>query len=770
MISVSSEFKQLMRLRTYFTEEAVITFADERTLTLTKDDFTITNNHVEDCAGASSIPLGSALQKTIQIEIANFDDRFEDYDFFGAVIVLKCKYQLSNSIETVNYGRYTVTSPETYGSTVIVTASDDMYKTNGRFTTGLTFPVTAGTLLNDICTSCGISLGTSTFRNRTFTIDALPEQELTFRQVIGYIAMIAAGNARFDYNGYLEIKEYNWPLSSSANLQTLDMWCGKLSVSTDDIVITGLKIKVNDTEIIQGQEGYCLTVENPLAAGKESTFLQTVGATMIGASFRQFEGEHTGYPIAEFMDPVIIVDQKENEYYSFLTDIQFNFCGSTSFKNSAEPPLRNSSQYTSAASRAYIEARKLVAQEKTARELAIQQLGIVISNSSGLYTTTVTQPDNSKIFYLHDKPTLAESSIVWMMTAEAWGVSTDGGQTWNAGMTVDGDVIARILTADGVNADWLNAGTFVVRDANGVVIFQASIDTHSVYMNGSVQIGGGQSLNQAIAAAVTDANAYADDILGDYSEYVSDRFDVIEGRLDGQVETWYYPYEPTLNNAPASSWDTEAKKLNHQGDTFTNTNTGISYRFIYESGVWQWKVIPDTIATQALQAAAAAQDTADHKRRVFYQQPYPPYDLGDLWVEGASGDIWRCAVQKADGTSFASTDWVLASKYTDDSSFNSFVNGDYSRTINAIQSQLDGKAETWYQATDPAIEWETTGGLIIMVKHSWTMNWRRFTRLIRRKRSGMKATYGSGRPIIKNSSSRMANGSKCRSLMKYLTR
>lgn len=57
------------------------------------------------------------------------------------------------------------------------------------------------------------------------------------------------------------------------------------------------------------------------------------------------------------------------------------------------------------------------------------------------------------------------------MTAEAWAVSTDGGQHWNGGMTVDGDVIARILTATGVNADWIKTGALVVRDGKWKTIF-----------------------------------------------------------------------------------------------------------------------------------------------------------------------------------------------------------------------------------------------------------------------------------------------------------
>lgn len=69
-----------------------------------------------------------------------------------------------------------------------------------------------------------------------------------------------------------------------------------------------------------------------------------------------------------------------------------------------------------------------------------------------------------------------------------------------------------------------------------------------------------------------------------------------------------------------------------------------------------------------------AQDTANHKRRVFVVQPEPPYDIGDLWTQGSNGDLMRCRVARASG-SYSVDDWEKASKYTDDSSLDLFING-----------------------------------------------------------------------------------------------
>lgn len=72
-----------------------------------------------------------------------------------------------------------------------------------------------------------------------------------------------------------------------------------------------------------------------------------------------------------------------------------------------------------------------------------------------------------------------------------------------------------------------------------------------------------------------------------------------------------------------------------------------------------------TAATAAQTAATKAQTTADSKRRSFTATPTPPYDVGDLWTGGPSGELMRCKTAKATGT-YSSADWEKASKYTDD--------------------------------------------------------------------------------------------------------
>ena len=182
----------------------------------------------------------------------------------------------------------------------------------------------------------------------------------------------------------------------------------------------------------------------------------------------------------------------------------------------------------------------------------------------------------------------------------------------------------------------------------------------------------------------------------------------LQSQIDGQIETWYYDYEPTLQNSPASSWTTQTEREKHLGDLFYWSSKGFAYRFMKDEATWKWQLVQDTDITKALSAAEKAQDTADHKRRVFVVTPQPPYDIGDLWTQGSTGDLMRCKVARSASANFSLSDWENASKYTDDSTINNFIKDTYTVDIDSLRNQIDQKIETWFQTTDPSIGWTKT--------------------------------------------------------------
>ena len=506
MIHVSSEFREQMEMRTDFKEQAEVTFLDGTKLSLTENDFTVSNNSITDGAGSNGLPLGAAIQRQVQIELMNDDDHLEKYDFVGARILLYMTFwlpktkELKERIEKIECGYFTVTKPETYGHTVIVAAVDDMYRADKAFYSDLIFPVSASELFIEMCEHCGIQPGNTLFRNNDFTIKEKPSgSDLTFRAVFGYMAMLAAGNARISRQGMLEILSYDFSVfdQEGVHIQELRNF-NSLKIGTEDVVITGIRMKVKgktaeeDQTFLCGKEGYLIEVENPLVAGQEQQLVDSIGQRLIGVHLRDFSGDHIAYPLAEFMDPVYVEDRKGRKYPSVLTDIDFTFFGITTLKNSAVSAIRNSSKFSSEASKTYEEARNLITNERKARDTAIENLARKLESSSGLYCTKDEQPDGSTIYYMHDKAKLSESMIIWKMTAEAIGISTDGGKTYPTGIDATGMAILNKIYVIGLNATYIKTGKLLVEDGDGNILFCVNMKTGEVLINnGILKVGSG---------------------------------------------------------------------------------------------------------------------------------------------------------------------------------------------------------------------------------------------------------------------------------------
>ncbi|TDQ12157.1 phage tail protein [Pedobacter metabolipauper] len=155
-------------------------------------------------------------------------------------------------------------------------------------------------------------------------------------------------------------------------------------------------------------------------------------------------------------------------------------------------------------------------------------------------------------------------------------------------------------------------------------------------------------------------------------DFVNAVKDDLQNQIDGQITAWFYNYVPDNTNLPASTWTTDAVRDTHLGDLFYDNTTGYAYRYMKDGSVFSWFRIMDTDVVLALQTAQNAQDTADGKRRVFVVTPTTPYDVGDLWSQGPSGELMKCIIARATG-SYSATDWGKASKYTDDTIVNALI-------------------------------------------------------------------------------------------------
>lgn len=535
MINVSNAFKEKLEAGEPVRMAVDITFPDGTKKTIDKDIMN-GDNGFSDCAESSSFPVGATVCKTLTLNINNDQEQWKNYNFYGAKIHAYLKLQTSHAapesestlldesynpildstgdpivatqaatkdiIETIDKGVYTVTTPEQYSDIINVTALDDMYKANKAYTSGLKLPQSLINLIRDACGTIGIGMNL-VMDHGDIIIRKIPDG-MTFRQLFGYAAMVESANARIDYSGNLQFVKWDF---ERTNIPELKNYGNPPTLSSDDIVITGIKVtngqSNDDTDTehsgMYGEEGYVLELENELIDTDQlQTVANIIGEQIVGARFRNLEGDLVYNPLVEFGDMVYTYDRLGNKYLTPLTDVSGNVGGLTTVKTQADDPIRGSSDFYGNSTKAIVAARQMVQKETSAREEAIQRLAEKLNSSSGLYMTQEPQQDGSIVYYMHNKATMAESNIIWKLTAEAFAVSTDGGKTYPYGFAVTGELITRLLYAEGINADYINAGTLIVRDKSGNAIFEADMDTGSVTLDGSYVTIGSKPLNEKI--------------------------------------------------------------------------------------------------------------------------------------------------------------------------------------------------------------------------------------------------------------------------------
>ena len=711
MKNVSSAFREeLKKDNRNYIKSADITLKNGTVLEIDNSDLWQNGMKLDTATSSpNSFDLGAIITGQLTLTLNNIDEKFSDYDFTDCTATnVKVGLKLPDgTTESLSYGKFYLNEAKYNGSIITLTFYDSIYKFDQPYSkSSLSYPATLRQIVQDACSVCGVTLGTVTFDQDDFVVQERPDDSsTTFRQVLQWVGQIACYYFYADSQGRLSMKWYdlsafedadNIFLEDSDGNFVLDAQEDKiftfvengtiypgttmphhnlasfvsLNTGLDDVVITGIKViqevdgesgGKEEISYQSGNDGYVLAVsKNKLIQGDSgNTIASLLGTKIIGMRFRTFSASGLSDPTIEAGDPVVLIDRKGNSYQSYITNNVFQPGAYQSTSLGAETPARKSATRYSQMSQVYVDYRKEIEKERTDREEALEELGEQIKGSGGLFTTIETQADGSKKYFMHNKPVLSESDIIWSMTAEAWGVSTDGGKTYNAGMTVDGDTIVRILTAVGVNADWIKTGALRI-EKNGQVMLNADIDTGQVDIVANSFSLRGRSIDEIAEQQLSD---FVDAV---YDPAISN----LQSQIDGQIETWFYNYIPTTSNAPANQWTTDSEKDKHLGDLFYIVDNeeygGQAYRWAKIGSEYKWDYVEDTATVKALADAAKAQDTADQKRRVFITTPVPPYDSGDLWMQGTSGDIMTCVNSRQSGN-YVSTDWEKKNKYTDDS-------------------------------------------------------------------------------------------------------
>ena len=237
------------------------------------------------------------------------------------------------------------------------------------------------------------------------------------------------------------------------------------TIDTQDIIITGVEVKAKGTQadygetVLYGETGYVLSIsDNPLIQeGNAETIANSVGAKIVGMTFRPLTVSALSDPSIEAGDPVYITDTKGVLQPTLITNLTYAIGSFETLTCDAETVSDNNSTRYSVATKTLIQAKEMMEREINSYDLAVNQLTSLITNGFGLYKTEVLLEDGSTKYYMHNRATIALSETVWTLGAGGIMVSVDHGVTW--GIDVNGNALFNVITAHGINADWINAGS-----------------------------------------------------------------------------------------------------------------------------------------------------------------------------------------------------------------------------------------------------------------------------------------------------------------------
>lgn len=285
-----------------------------------------------------------------------------------------------------------------------------------------------------------------------------------------------------------------------------------------------------------------------------------------------------------------------------------------------------------------------------------------------------------------------------------------------------GDGSPYIIQYKGINSFELGSDKVVTKLSSTENIFTGKVHME-LGSDGLDQLPEWIEVRDTANEALEKAGSIGEEALGELEAYIDSVREELQEQIDGAIDSYFEDYEPTTSNFPAKDWTTEAEKESHLNDTFTNLSDGRSWRWSKVAGSYAWVEIADTATSEALKLAGQAKASADGKIRMFVDEPYTPYSVGDLWSRGEDAPLMICVKDKETGA-FDEADWSIADDahaYVDETIENikvggqnllrnSGFTGDYLSEQLADESVLDAAEELY---SSPFDHWTVSNANVV---------------------------------------------------------
>lgn len=507
--------------------------AESVSLTITPvnaSPITISNSNLKSfkldryCCSGSTFDIGTAIASEIDFVLENTNGTYNNVTFEGAEVYATTQLRGGTVIPL---GYFTIDNSPRKLSTISLTALDRMVMLD-KYASGITYPTTIATLINTICTRCGVTLGTQV--TNTYQVKAPTSSDITYRQLLQWACQLLGCNAYFDWAGQLKIETYSTSsaLSLSRNVRyTSDIY-------ENAITITGVQYVDGNNTYLDGTDDYVLDISGNELVNDPTTAVAQIFGVVGDFTYYPYNCTTKSFPFLYPMDCVTLVTNSGTTVASIITNIEYILNKNSIIKavgtTEVEKGYATLNPLTSTEMKIIENVSQQTAQaEVTTRTAFIIDQNKTIANSLGLYVIEqITQ--SGTIYYYCDAPTLAASTIIYTFGSNgfAWTDDWNGGSpTWYYSFTRDGNAVMNMLSAYKVTADQLNvtgAITFTDLDtstqntittasstassaASAASAAQGTADgiANNIYYTGTTYIDGTKIYTNSITANQIDA-------------------------------------------------------------------------------------------------------------------------------------------------------------------------------------------------------------------------------------------------------------------------
>jgi hypothetical protein len=420
--------------------------------------------YTEASQAGEDFTIGGVVASDLSVEILNKPE-YATYNFMGAMILVSIGLEVSpDTYEYVPLGVFNVDDVGKTRNAISLKALDNMIKFDKPYSmSNLIYPANLLQIFNDACTVCGVTPGTATFLNSNYVVQERPEGDLTFRDILSYVAELSGSFARCNRTGAVELAWYEPTGLTLAGANRFDF-----RPSDDLISIKGVMATVGDTTYLAGSDEYAVDLtHNPLLQSDHQTVLASIFAAIKDTSFYPFESSWQGNPAIQAGDMLIQIDRDGKQWPAIVTSSTYKYRGSSVLKAQGLPVTAKG--FKGSTNKKITNIVRAAQKETEIKLTTLEQAQLnateLVANMLGGHA--IRRDD---AFYIADNPNLDAATKVWKWGAGGFGYSSTGVEgPYTTAITADGTIVAMLVAANIVTADMVKTGILQSEDGSTVI-------------------------------------------------------------------------------------------------------------------------------------------------------------------------------------------------------------------------------------------------------------------------------------------------------------